>query len=150
MSVGIAGEIRTRLVRYRSKQETSEDYYPRIESARDSFGNIYTIESASNLVSTETKLRPGDTIEFVVTASDPLGENIEYQIKKYGSIFNKWQKSNLLSIRITEKDVQKSFMVDISIRSRRKFHARGDDDDWVKFFYEVLPPKNKIIRKLLK
>ena len=35
LAIGIAGEIRTRLVRYRSKQETGEDYYPRIESAMD-------------------------------------------------------------------------------------------------------------------
>ena len=34
------GEIRTRLIRYRSKLETSEDYFPKIESARDSLGNI--------------------------------------------------------------------------------------------------------------
>src|SRR5712692_5396282 len=40
--LGIAGEIRTRMIRYRSKEETGEDYYPRIESARDSVGNIWT------------------------------------------------------------------------------------------------------------
>lgn len=42
---GIMGEIRTRLIRYRSKRETSEDYFPRIESARDSLGNIWTPET---------------------------------------------------------------------------------------------------------
>src|SRR6266487_2614817 len=42
LAAGIAGEIRTRLIRYRSKLETKEDYFPRIESAGDSLGNIWT------------------------------------------------------------------------------------------------------------
>jgi len=33
--LGIAGEIRTRMIRYRSKEETGEDYYLRIESVRE-------------------------------------------------------------------------------------------------------------------
>ena len=31
LAIGICGEIRTRIIRYRSKMETSEDYFPRIE-----------------------------------------------------------------------------------------------------------------------
>ena len=46
LAIGISGEIRNRLIRYRSKQETSEDYYPRIESVRDSLGNIWTPEKS--------------------------------------------------------------------------------------------------------
>jgi hypothetical protein len=68
--LGISGEIRTRLIKYRSKQETSEDYFPRIESARDSLGNIYTFGSG-NSIHTEMILRVGDTLDFTVTASDP-------------------------------------------------------------------------------
>lgn len=77
--LGISGEIRNRIVRYRSKQDTSEDYYPRIEGARDSLGNIYTAGSHHS-VDTDVRLRVGDCIEFVVTASDPLGEPLDYQM----------------------------------------------------------------------
>src|SRR6266404_2098739 len=42
LAAGIAGEIRKRLMRYRNKLETTEDYFLRIESARDSLGNIWT------------------------------------------------------------------------------------------------------------
>ena len=34
--LGICSEIRLLIIRYRSKMETSEDYYPRIESIQDS------------------------------------------------------------------------------------------------------------------
>jgi hypothetical protein len=79
LAIGIAGEIRTRLVRYRSKQETSEDYFPRIESVRDNFGNIFPSGTGSTVL-TKTILRPGDIIEFIITASDPLGSNLGYAI----------------------------------------------------------------------
>lgn len=71
LAIGISGEIRNRIVRYRSKKETPNDYFPRIESARDSVGNIWVPESGAPSVHTKTVLRPGDIVEFVVTASDP-------------------------------------------------------------------------------
>ncbi|MGO9175600.1 MAG: Swt1 family HEPN domain-containing protein [Desulfobaccales bacterium] len=142
LAVGIAGEIRTRLVRYRSKQETSEDYYPKIESVRDSFGNIITAGKRTFI--TIIKLRPGDLIEFLVTASDPLEEEIEYLlVKNHSYSKSKWQKGNSFSVKIFEKDVKKNFSIELRIRTHRKFHAYSDDDDWVEFLYEVLPPKSK-------
>src|SRR3990170_7376066 len=63
--LGISGEIRTRLVRYRSKQETSEDYYPRIESARDSVGSVYTYGDPKG-IETGLLLRVGNVIDFVI------------------------------------------------------------------------------------
>ncbi len=135
--LGIAGEIRTRLVRYRSKQETSEDYYPRIESVRDSLGNIYVPGSA--VVRTGTKLRPRDVVEFVVTATDPQGASLQYC---FYSGEMKWQDSNTLTLVVSEKNIGVRFDVLICIRSPRKFHAyREGDDDRVLFVYEVLPPK---------
>src|SRR5689334_9692589 len=83
LAIGIGGEIRTRLVRYRSKQETTEDYFPRIESARDSLGNIWVpgqALSSLKTVGTKQALRPGDSIDFVCVASDPVGEAIEYAL----------------------------------------------------------------------
>lgn len=91
LALGIAGEIRTRLVRYRSKKETSEDYYPRIESVRDNYGNIWTIGSSNPLI-TKTRLRPGDIIELVITASDPRDEELEYGID-LGHIDEFWERN---------------------------------------------------------
>ncbi len=137
--LGIAGDIRTRLVRYRSKQETREDYYPRIESARDSLGNIYSYAD-HRLVSTGILLRPGDVIDFLITATDPLGAPLEYRMK-YMMIRTEWQDINTFSLRITEREVQKALVVSFEIKSKRQFHASSEYDDFVEFYYEVLPPK---------
>ena len=134
--LGISGEIRTRLVRYRSKQETSEDYYPRIESVRDNLGNIYTYGDGN--IFTGMRLRVGDVIEFVITATDPLGEALQYSIMPS---LQSWQDGNVISLRLTERHVQQRFQVMLAVKSGRKFHANKDYDDGVIFNYEVLPPK---------
>jgi hypothetical protein len=136
--VGISGEIRNRLIRYRSKQETGEDYYPRLESVSDNFGNFWSsgIKNGDNLF-TQTKLRPGDILEFTITARDPLGEPLEFRI---GYDNNGWQDSSEFRKIITEKDVSNSFKVAICVRSHRKFHAWHDMDDNILFDYMVLPP----------
>lgn len=94
LAFGISGEIRTRIVRYRSRKETTEDCFPRIESVRDSLGNIWVHsgETFGKGVTTEMKLRPGDTIDFIVTASDPEDLPLEY-----GILLNKIQCGNRLA-----------------------------------------------------
>jgi len=136
---GISGEIRTRLVRYRSKQETSEDYYPRIESVRDSLGNVFSY-GESGSINTEMRLRVGDVIEYIVTATDPMGESLEYSI--WSEYPHKWQDSNILNLRLTEKHVGKRVLVLVAVKSQRKYHAKRDFDDVVIFNYEVLPPRS--------
>src|SRR2546422_2609549 len=72
LAIGIAGEIRTRLVRYRSKRETAADYFPRIESVRDSLGNMWTAaEPGGHTVYTKSVLRPGDPGDFLTTPPVP-------------------------------------------------------------------------------
>lgn len=153
LALGIAGEIRTRLVRYRSKQETSEDYYPRIESVRDNYGNIWTSESNSKGINTKVILRPGDEIEIVITGSDPLGEDIEYGYLYGHSGFlivpqvtflkdSFWRTENSFSIKISEEHIGENFHIVSYIRSSRKYHANQYYDDSIVFYYIVLPPKN--------
>lgn len=138
--LGISGEIRTRLIRYRSKQETSEDYYPRIESARDSLGNIYTFGNIA-FIDTKMCLHIGDVVEFVVTASDPLGANLQYCLNLFSVGADNWQTSNVMALTIWKMDVRKEFTVSLFVRSPREYHARGSFDDAVHFRYEVLPPR---------
>lgn len=138
--LGISGEIRTRLIRYRSKQETSEDCYPRIESARDSLGNIYTLGKAA-FITTKMCLRIGDVVDFVVTASDPLGANLQYSLSVSLVNEDNWQDSNVMALTIEKKNVRKDFTVSLYVRSPREYHAKGSWDDAVHFEYEVLPPR---------
>ena len=142
LAVGIAGEIRTRLVRYRSKQETIEDFFSMIESARDSFGNLF-LSLARSTILTEIILRPNDVIDFAITASDPFGDQLEYGIRTQVDRAINWQKDNSFSVRILESHIRKSFMITLYIRSPRKHHAYKDYDDYVEFVYQVLPSKSK-------
>lgn len=143
--LGISGEIRNRIVRYRNKQETADDFFPRIESARDSLGNIFTPGGLGpNIVVTKTILRPGDVIDFVVTATDPLGEELSYSLTVSGFRHeSKWQSSGSLSTRIEEAHISTTFMIDLMVKSPRKYHASPGCDDSVMFHYEVLPPRQQ-------
>ena len=78
LALGICGEIRTKIARYRSKQETSESYYPTIEFIADNMGNNWK-SGQNKQVFTGLTLMPGTELQFVVTASDPLGERLEYE-----------------------------------------------------------------------
>lgn len=140
LALGISGEIRTRMVKFRSKQETSEDYFPRIESARDSLGNIYT---HGDIVPVYTKmtLHPKDSLDFVITASDPLGENLQYSISVDSGDFEGWQDDNIFSVVFSKANIGVSISVNLYIKSHREHFALKYFDDCVRFFYTVLPSK---------
>lgn len=137
--IGISGEIRTRIAKFRSSQDTSESYFPRIESVRDNLGNIWTFGRAGDFVGTKMNLRPGDTLDFVITASDPLGDNLEYGIFAMPGREHSWQESNSLSLTIQEKHIGTQCNVSLAIRSSRDYHAKDYCDDFVVFGYVVLP-----------
>jgi len=139
---GIAGEIRTRLIRYRSKQETSEAYFPRIESARDSLGNVWTPETGHGLsLFTKSILRPNDKIDFIVTASDPEGAALRYSMEVGHQAIQEWQEHGTFSLAILERHIAKMLSVGFRIKSPRAHYAHPGFDDSVEFFYTVLPRK---------
>lgn len=140
-AIGICGEIRSKIIRYRSKKERAEDFFPKIESARDSLGNIWIPDrDLIHVINTNLKLHPGDSIEFIVTASDPEDLTLEYGIGiEHGKI--KWQSSNSFVVEITNKDIARLFSVRLYIRSTREYHANNNHDDDVSFYYQVLPSK---------
>jgi len=142
LALGISGEIRTRIVRYRSRKETTEDCFPRFESARDSLGNIWvhTGELDLKLVLTKMVLNPGDTIDFAVTASDPEDLPLEYGIGLDEPV-KIWQASGEFQVTLTDKHIAENFAVGLYIRSPRSYHASSSYDDTVRFVYHVLPPR---------
>lgn len=143
--LGISGEIRGKIVQYRSKEETTEDYYPRFESGRDNLGTMW-IPGKDDWLRSNIKLRPGDELQFVVTATDPFGEDIEYQMTaNAGSPGNsdKWGNKNEFTLKIKDSDVCNLFFVNFRIRSKRKYHAKKTYDDNLIFTYTVLPPRGK-------
>lgn len=140
--LGISGEIRTKIARFRSSQETSDAYFPRIEFAADNMGNSWKLGDTG--LYTKTKLRPGDVLEYVITATDPLGHPLEFQCTLCAGTpghSDEWHSKNAFTVLVTEEHVGKLVFCEVSIRSKRKFHARGKFDDYVHFTYEVLPPR---------
>jgi len=135
---GIAGEIRTRLIRYRNKMETIDDCFPRIECVRDSLGSIWTAEQPVSALDTGIVLHPGDYVEFVATARDPEDLDLEYGIMtKVNSI--QWQGSRYLSLKIDQEHISIDFNVYIAIKSARVYHAYAYYDHVITFRYKVLP-----------
>ncbi len=119
--------------------ETSEDYYPRLESIRDNLGNVW-VSKDGIVYGTGDRLSVGDTLEFVVSATDPMGQTVSFKIGSDFSDDDNWQEDNVLRLTITPEDVRNDFEVFIYMRSPRPYHARGSYDDAVIFKYEVVPP----------
>jgi len=144
LAIGIAGELRTRLVRYRSKRETAADSFPRIESVRDSLGNLWAAaDPSADLRQLDTKavLRAGDQIAFVITARDPEDGALEYRLSRGSGEHWKWGETSTLSYTFTEHDIAENVWVEVMMRSKRPHHARTTFDDAVTFGYRVLPPR---------
>lgn len=138
--LGIEGEIRMRLISYRNKQETKDDYYPRVEFARDSLGNCYVPEHSGFVFDTGTKLRPGDKVDFVVTARDPLGEELLFALRTNAAQSISWQKDNSFVVFVQNSDVGARFIVQMMVKSQREFRQHQEYDDDARLEYEVLPP----------
>lgn len=134
LALGVCGEIRARITAYRSLIEVGKEGFPRIESVKDSFGNIWTMGKPMRM-KTNTILRVGDVVEYIITASDPEQMPLQYRILGY-----KWESSNILQLNINEKHVARDARINITIRSHRKFHAYPlGYDDRIVFEYQILP-----------
>ena len=141
-ALGASGELRTRLIRHRSKLETVDDYFPRLERVNDNLGNVWIAGQNPEVKTTEI-LHPGDVLTFNVTASDPQGVDPEYAVvSPFCSDLN-WQTSKVLAIEITTVDIQKACQIEVYIRgtSGRHFANGMNWDDKVTFIYAALPLK---------
>jgi hypothetical protein len=148
LAIGISGKIRATITRYFSKMETGDSFYPRIESIQDSLGNTWCIGECTPLDTVHT-LRPGDQLQFKVSGTDPLGEQLEYAVFPIAVPHEcEWNQTGNFDLTIKNSHVGKKLWITIAVRSPREFHAKGDVglgkvDDTVKFGYEVLPPRAK-------
>lgn len=134
--IGISGEIRTRIIRYRNKMENIEDFFPKLESIRDNLGNSW-IPGKPKVINTNSILKVGDTLEFVVAATDPEGLELTYHINPGG----KKTTDNNLIYEVTNDNIGKESRLTIGMSSPREYHAVAGNacDDWVTFIYSVLP-----------
>ncbi len=87
-------------VKWKTDDDMNND--PRMDMFATNYGNIWTPDKP-NTVKTQTILYPDDILEYTITAKDPQGGKLIYAI--HPTWF--WQKSNLISIKIDEKDIGK-------------------------------------------
>lgn len=137
--LGVTGEIRSKIVAYRSLLDIGKEGYPRIEYIKDSLGNIW-VPGKPRRLKTNFTLYPGMKVEFIVQAQDPEEKPLEFRI--HG---NRWQSGNILFLEVEEKHVKKQAQINITIRSARKFHAYPlGYDDRVVFEYQILPKQAQV------
>lgn len=135
--LGVTGTIRNNISVYRSWKEIGKEGFPQIESVTDNYANLWTMGAPKKL-KTQLSLRVGDLLEFVIAASDPLDEDLDYRIFP-----NKWQSNNILQYEIKKEDVGKDITFQIGIKSRRKHHAYPlGYDDRITFEYTILPKED--------
>jgi hypothetical protein len=77
-------------------------------------------------ITTKMCLRIGDVVDFVVTASDPLGANLQYSLSVSLGNEDNWQDSNVMALTIEKKNVRKEFVVSLYVRSPREYHAKEE------------------------
>jgi len=131
---GASGEIRSLIVRWRSKKEGADDFFPKIEFVRDSLGNIGS--NPEHYTNPKT-IHVGDVLEFIVTATDPDDGKILYGL--YKGAYTHWQEENVIRIQLTEKHISKCWNLLIVIKGDKDYHAYKDHDDGASFAYCVLP-----------
>lgn len=138
--LGISGEVRSRIVRYRSALDNVDSHFPRLESVRSSLGQSWTPGNTLSVAHNAVTVRVGDVVEFVVTATDPEGEDLEFgYLSNYEST---WGPSNCFQHKFVESDIGRSKEFIVVIRSPRKFHAHGSWDDMAMFSFHVIPSKS--------
>jgi len=147
LAIGISGKIKSDITGYFSKMETGDSFYPRLECVQDNLGNTWSAgESKTKL--TGCLLRPGDYLQYKASATDPVGDFLEYRFSAKGiEDKGEWIDNGEFELTIQNSQVGKNMWVCVEVRSPREFHALNDFggggfDDSVIFAYEVLPPRS--------
>src|SRR4051812_12045236 len=83
-------------------------------------------------------LRPGEVIDFTVSAIDPKGQPLDYSFNVNRDVGYKWQSSNTFQLVVGEFRCTR-LSVDVYIKSNRKDHAHESHDDSAEINYTVLP-----------
>jgi hypothetical protein len=117
--------------------DTAEDCFPRIEAVRDSLGNFFRLGIPKSLVA----IRPNDTVQFIVTASDPFGAALKYGMTFSGAhSVTTWQDSNEFSWTATK--VAAEYSVYFWIKSPREHYANDGYHHILHTAWDVLSPKS--------
>ena len=149
---GIAGDIRNRVTIYMSTQDPGGDYFPRIESVTDEFGNVLdgslTLQTSNPLCDTGLTLRVGDRVRFVCHATDPQGRQLKWTLRNHpdptAGISAEGTDVELEWV-VGTRAIGQSSMVMIAMQAvGTEYHRwEGIRDGLAMFNYRVLPPDSE-------
>jgi len=132
--LGVTGTIRNNISVYRTWKEVGKEGFPIIDSVQDNFANLWTMGNPKKL-RTQLSLSVGDTLEFIILATHPKDELLEYKLFR-----EKWQTGNVIQYVIKPSDIGKEISFHIGIKGAQKHHAYPlGYDDKVTFEYTILP-----------
>jgi hypothetical protein len=142
---GMAGEIRNRITIYRSAMGPDKEFYPKIESIRDPFGQESLPGRFEIGVRDPISLTVGQELEFLCRGWDPNGREIRWTLENgsIGGIPITEGRGTQVSLKmiVTEEYVGDRFRVVITLWGSGRFHRHsGSFDDSTAFLYRVLPP----------
>lgn len=118
--------------------------FPRIEIARDSFGNEsipITSSDSKRWVSTGHVIRPGSIVEFRIHMSDPNGDDGRLESLTSGGTRPKLSITDdgLIKWLVQDRDIGDPTEIHFYLASQRPFHRHNSFDDAASFTYRVLP-----------
>ena len=133
---GIAGEIKSHIIKYRGEVENIDTYFPKIDRINVN-GKIYSCSS----VELDVNLRRGDELDIILYASTPPNQKVYYAISAQNL---EWQESPRFHIQIDETDYIGENTIIFLIKSDQEYHrdrfmTPHDDICIIKFM--ILPDK---------
>jgi hypothetical protein len=142
--LGISGDIRQKVTVYRSKQSPESEFFARIESVKDSLGNVLAeSDSKLGMVVAKEVLRVGDEVIFSCSGWDPNGRPLLWALSIIGTpparTEQGWSTDDSLVWHVSETDIGESTQAQIFMRSQGPYHSQGNHDGLVIFMYTVLP-----------
>ncbi len=132
--LGFSGRIRTSIAMARSKIDSLEEHFARIESIRDSLGFTRVPKGSAPA---RRIVRVGDVIEFTVSAIDPKDERLEYAYN-WGASAPGWSEDAAIRVAVTAANVGKLVLLKIGIRTSRTPAGTWFEDFW-EYQFSVLP-----------
>jgi hypothetical protein len=144
LALGISGEIRNRITLFMSGTGPTKEYWPRIESMRDQFGNRVTgfaTNAGPSRIDSGITLDPGDRVTFEMRAWDP--ENVPLRwtvhILDHRPPIEIEAHEGVHVWKVKKSDIGEEVAVLFTVISERPHHRRSGSDDFAIPTYRVLP-----------
>jgi len=140
--LGITGQLRVQITKYRSEKGKDEMYYPNIVHVEDAtHGQILNdgLKSAATL-------RPGDKLTYRCSATDPQGRPLQWKLRVSKSdhslpVVDEAEGDDVeLSWTVSDDNVMDNVTARIELSSNGLYHREGVLDDSSHICYTVHPP----------